>query len=611
MKRCVAAFFAIIMLACFIFGACTNSGPHGEVVPTPEPQNSPAETVPAGNENTPVPTPASTEKTEADVAFEEIAEEIFISTIISDGLTFHQMCVDPASYGIEEEDIERGWGEVSYETSMEGYAENDAILDELTSIDRTKLSAANRIAYDNLMEAIELTNELRDYYYYDEPLTPFNGAQTMLPLIMTMYEINTAEDAENYIILLEDMPRYIGQIAAFEREKAAHGLFMTENALDQVITSCNKFIDEGSSCFLIGYFEDVLDDAPFTLTESEKSSLLDRSRSCVLNGIIPTYRDLAETLDSLRGSCRPMKGAAERSEDEKRYYELQLKSEAALNASADKIAQLLDSYSEKMLSKLIAIMMQDPSAASIFGNQISSGDPETDIAYLKRLIENCYPAIPEQKIDFVTIPDAVADDFSPAAYLISAFDDPSRNVVMFNPTADNRTMLFTLAHECFPGHLYQTQYFRNSTVPLVQQALAPTAYLEGWAVFSELMVAGMASKYNTNACLVEQYNDILCNIMIPAYISIMVNCEGWQEAEIRDYLIGFGLNDDDYVDILREYAVDVPLYFFNYAMGFVNTYRIYEKVKPQSDSELLSFFESYLGAGPCYYDILNEKFGVK
>ena len=125
------------------------------------------------------------------------------------------------------------------------------------------------------------------------------------------------------------------------------------------------------------------------------------------------------------------------------------------------------------------------------------------------------------------------------------------------------------------------------------------------------MVAGMASKYNTNACLVEQYNDILCNIMIPAYISIMVNCEGWQEAEIRDYLIGFGLNDDDYVDILREYAVDVPLYFFNYAMGFVNTYRIYEKVKPQSDSELLSFFESYLGAGPCYYDILNEKFGVK
>ena len=144
----------------------------------------------------------------------------------------------------------------------------------------------------------------------------------------------------------------------------------------------------------------------------------------------------------------------------------------------------------------------------------------------------------------------------------------------------------------------------------MQQAIAPSGYLEGWAVFSELMIASRADKYNANACLLYQYNDIILNILVPGYISIRVNCDGWTKADIKDYLKLFSLDEDEYVDILYEYAVDVPLYFFNYAMGFTNTMRIYEHVDPQNDAELRDFLAAYLGYGPCYFDILNEKFGV-
>lgn len=140
--------------------------------------------------------------------------------------------------------------------------------------------------------------------------------------------------------------------------------------------------------------------------------------------------------------------------------------------------------------------------------------------------------------------------------------------------------------------------------------MAPTGYLEGWAVFSEFMIAKRAQKYGVNASLLEKYNGIITNILIPGYISIKVNYDGWTKSSINQYLSGYGLDQDEYVDILYEYAVNVPLYFFNYTMGIVNTLRIYDSVAPKNDSQLSDFLARYLSYGPCYFDILNREFGI-
>jgi uncharacterized protein (DUF885 family) len=331
-----------------------------------------------------------------------------------------------------------------------------------------------------------------------------------------------------------------------------------------------------------------------------------------LNSILPAYTHLADTLESLRPTCRAFASAAARSADEVRYYELKIRSEAAVDLSCDEMADMLDDLSTELYAELMVIAYTDTSAIQQYGSPKTSGDHDRDVQYLLELIDGIYPMIPEQNIDFVNIPDALADDFSPAAYLISAFDDPSRNVVMFNPSANDNTMLFTLAHECFPGHLYQTQYFRaNRNLCLAQQAITPSGYSEGWAVFSELMIAKHADKYNINTCLIEKDENIVTNILIPGYVSIKVNHDGWTKDDISSYLAGYMISNEDYVDLLYEYSVDVPLYFFNYAMGFANLMRIYNNVAHDTDQQLSQFLERYLSYGPCFFDILNEKFGVK
>ena len=261
---------------------------------------------------------------------------------------------------------------------------------------------------------------------------------------------------------------------------------------------------------------------------------------------------------------------------------------------------------------MITIIQNNPTVYNYYFNDVTSGSAEEDVEYLESLIQNVYPKIADQEIDFVTVPDAVADDFSPAAYLISAFDDPSRNVVMFNPSADTSTLLFTLAHECFPGHLYQTQYFRQlDGLSLSQQLAAPTGYTEGWAVFSEMFITNYTSQYDEKTCEVKQLESTLFNILIPAYISLKVNIDGWTEEQVGAYLETYSINEEGFRSIVYEYAIDMPDYFFNYALGYLCTKLIYDSVNPASDADKLEFFTCYLNYGPCTFDILFEKFNLE
>lgn len=602
MKRFFSLFLAALML--LSFAACTcnqeNSPTHTpELILTAEPTGTP-EAKPTA------------EPSEEDLKFEELDKELFVSAVISDGLTYHQYVKNPASFGIDEADIERGWGVFSYSAYLESMEENNDYFERLEAIDREQLSELNQIAYDNLMSSYTRTMQMGDIYYNAEPLLPLNGDHSMLPLMLTLYEINNSEDIENYMTLLEDTDEYLGMIEQFEREKADLGMFMTENALNQVLETCEKYVKSGKKFFLVDSFESALKSENLDLSEGERQNYLERNENYIVNELLPAYQSLIDTLNSLRSKCSAFTGAVNRSGDALEWYKYNVQGNGACFYDVSRIERRLKSLCESTYNNMITIIQNNPTVYNYYFNDVTSGSAEEDVEYLESLIQNVYPKIADQEIDFVTVPDAVADDFSPAAYLISAFDDPSRNVVMFNPSADTSTLLFTLAHECFPGHLYQTQYFRQlDGLSLSQQLAAPTGYTEGWAVFSEMFITNYTSQYDEKTCEVKQLESTLFNILIPAYISLKVNIDGWTEEQVGAYLETYSINEEGFRSIVYEYAIDMPDYFFNYALGYLCTKLIYDSVNPASDADKLEFFTCYLNYGPCTFDILFEKFNLE
>ena len=607
MKRIISVIMAVLLL--IPLAACKKN------VETPTEQPTAEPTIQPTTEITEQPTVEPTDApdlSEADIAFNEIDLELFISVVTSDGMTYHQFVKDPASFGIDEADVERGWGELSYENYLEGAQEDAELKARLLALDYDSLSDYNKLAYDNLMMLIEAGEAEGDTYYYSEPLKPLNGEHSMMPLMLTLYEISERSDLDNFILLLEDSANYLMKIEQFEREKADKGLFMTENALDQVLKTCRDYVNAGEDFYLIEFCNEVLEDDALGLTDAEKQEYGNRCRSFIIDTLLPEYGHLADTLESLRDQCNEMVGVCEKGDAAIKWFSDSIGSQSGCYYSPDVIMQHLEQFITEKYDLMYSILYSDFNGIySDYFNDVTSGSAEGDVAYLEGLIVSLYPELPKQQIEYVTVPDAVADDFSPAAYLISAFDDPTRNVVMFNPSSDDSTLLFTLAHECFPGHLYQTQYFRQlDGLSLTQQLIAPSGYTEGWAVFTETHIAGYCDKYNADCCTVRQLESSLFNILIPAYVSLNVNLNGWTEDEVGEYLEEFGVNQSGYRSILYEYSVDMPLYFFDYALGYMCTDMIYSQAAPSNNAENLAFFTEYLGYGPCMFNILFKKFNI-
>ena len=78
---------------------------------------------------------------------------------------------------------------------------------------------------------------------------------------------------------------------------------------------------------------------------------------------------------------------------------------------------------------------------------------------------------------------------SPAFYMIPPIDNSGENVIYINPghISDDLTLFTTLAHEGYPGHLYQTVYYSATKHPPIRDLLSFGGYTEGWATYCEML----------------------------------------------------------------------------------------------------------------------------
>ncbi|MBO6061462.1 MAG: DUF885 family protein, partial [Clostridia bacterium] len=481
------------------------------------------------------------------------------------------------------------------------------MLSRLESIDREALSDVNRYGYDALKRAVEVNLMYEDYYYYDEPLTPLNGLQTLMPLSMVFFNIRSLRDVEDYLFLVEDMERYLDLVGVFESEKAEEGLFMTEVALDQVIESLRSFAAMGEESTLITSFDAVAEKArELGMSEEDCASASSRNREAVLEHVLPAYSRLADTLESHRKDCSEFVGAAARGDKAKAYFELSARDEGATMDPMDKVVDLLDEMGNSTYMDLyMAIVFGPDDLYDRYGEDISFGSVENNLEWLGGFVKKYYPEMPDYSLRYIDVPEDIAEDFSPAAYLTPAFDDTYDNLMILNPYSEGSDDLLTIAHETIPGHMYQFLTARNTPgLSVSQQLIEPTGYAEGWTVFSEYFVATHCDEIGSEYCTMMNCESTFFNIYMPAYISIMVNYEGWDLDDVYDLLQEYEL--DDAAEIFYEYAVTMPNYAMSYAIGYAYMLHIYEEANPRSASEHKAFFEKYLSFGPCYMDMMIE-----
>ena len=146
-----------------------------------------------------------------------------------------------------------------------------------------------------------------------------------------------------------------------------------------------------------------------------------------------------------------------------------------------------------------------------------------------------------------------------------------QNTIRINrsSTADGIELYTTLAHEGYPGHLYQSAYFNDREPVPVRRLLACGGYNEGWGLYSELYA------YSFDNGLPEAVKPLMrcseaSSYGLYALLDICIHYDGWDLATTTSYLENsYGFTDPESAREIYLAIIDNPGNYLKYYTGYL------------------------------------------
>lgn len=535
--------------------------------------------------------------------FEEYTQEVFCNEVSSNTINLHYTLKNPEDYGITDYEVSLG----SFESDpdmIKVSAEN--MRQSLQEFSYEGLNLQNRITFDILEYQVKSAEKNADYVLYEEPLGLVSGVQTQFPVVMSEYRFYDRQDVETYLELLEMTGEYFDSLIKFEREKADAGLFMADYALDTVLEQCRAFLDMGDGNYLYSTFADRIGDVK-KLTKEEKSNYIQDNALAVSDYVFPAYEKLISSLEELRGSGENEKGLVNLP-DGADYYELVVRRSTGSDRSVEEMEdltrrQITDDL--EAMEQVLGITTEEAQEAATSMTQDSAG---LTLSKLQDGIKEAFPEAPDTALEVKYVPEEMEEHLSPAFYMIPAIDNTGENVIYINRAHmnDDLTLFTTLAHEGYPGHLYQTIYYESTDPDPVRSVMDFGGYVEGWATYAEMGSYYLTPLSREQAVLLQKNSSIILGLY--ALADMGIHYEGWSRMDTVAFFSNYGITDSEMIEMIYELIIGSPGNYLKYYIGYVEFLELKkdwaeEKGTGFSQKE---FHEAVLKVGPAPFDIVEK-----
>lgn len=560
--------------------------------------------------------------------FREFTSEIFCQEASSNTVSLHYTLKNPQEYGIEEDTVTFG----KFSTDKEAIlASGENLKKALEEFSYEALTEENKITYDVLMYCMEMTQEGAEYLLYEEPLGLVSGVQTQLPVVLSEYPLRTEQDVNTYLALLKTTPEYFDSLIEFEQKKADAGLFMADYALDEVMSQCEAFLDMGENNYLISTFVERVKSIG-ELTEEEKSDYMEKNALMLRTYVMPAYRKLTVALQALKGRGTNEKGLCYLPEG-KAYYEYVVRAGTGSERSVEEMKlltkqQILSdleamegvlgemtkqeaNQNEESQSGGVSMRVQEAVQASAAVSSQFSTDPLVILKDLQVGIEKTFPALPETTYTVKYVPKAMEEHLSPAFYMIPSIDDYKDNVIYVNQAhmGNELTLFTTLAHEGYPGHLYQTVYFAGKNPDPVRNVFSFGGYVEGWATYAEMCSYYLTPLSKQEATLLQKNGSIMLGLYTLADIGI--HYDGWSRMDTIAFFSSYGIGDAETIEKVYELIIGSPGNYLRYYIGYLEFLEMKKEWAAQKGEAFSQkeFHEAVLDVGPAPFEIVKKYAG--
>lgn len=537
-------------------------------------------------------------------SFSEFCTTLFREEMKSNTMNLHFTLKDPKAAGIDSYEITLG--SLSGDSPHNQARQLKKLSEELKKYSHRSLKGKDRLTCRLLSDYISRQQNLAAYPYYDEPLTPSGGVTSQLPVLLAEYTFRNTRDIKDYLGLLSQMDTYFLGILDYEQKKADAGLFMSDEACLKVIEGCEVFTEHPDDNFLIDTFSNRLN-AMDGLTDTQKNAYLKQHSKVLSDHVIPAYSQMIKGLTMLLGRghnnwglCNFPKGKA--------YYEAVVSADTGCDDSVEDLFSQIAKARREDLTFCQNLLENNPKLASQSPKPDAALKEENAmLSRLQKEILTDFPAPPQTDVEICHVDPALSEYLAPAFYITAPIDDISHNRIYIN-NAKNDTDIYyftTLAHEGYPGHLYQTICTSSYGAPEVLSLLNYPGYTEGWATYTEMQAFYYAGLDQDLASLL-QHNQA-ATLSLYATADIGIHYFGWEKEKNAAFWSEYGVDDTATVKRITDLILEEPGNYLKYYVGYLKFRQMREQLALENKSFSVSaFHEAILRTGPSPFSVLEE-----
>ena len=570
--------------------------------------------------------------------FQRLSKDFLYSELTGNTLNLHYTLAYPENYGFDISPI------LPSSFSDEGTV-NQILLwqDRLSEINPNHLNAQEQYTYTLFSSFLDTAYMGTDFAYYHEPMSPSSGMISGIPILLADYTFRNIVDVENYLELLNQTDTYFDGLIVYEQEKSAAGLFMSKEAANKVIEECYSIMDTtllaSGDHFLQQTFKERLSELEHSgkISSEQAEQWIAENDRLLTTVMAPAYERVADAFLILEDTGANSMGLFYFPKG-KEYYQYLLRSTTGSSRSIEEIKKMLEMDFQTNWNSMKNLLAKHPDILAATKDDLTfpfgSGEaPPSDVLTLSEAMLNDlqdkmttdFPALSlaakNNAIDYKIkeVSSSMENFSSPAYYLTPPIDDMCHNTIYINrkTITDDLALYTTLAHEGYPGHLYQTVYSQSylniQDASYIRSLLHYGGFVEGWALYvenisyqyaSQLAESDSAAAY-MEACRLNR-NLLLC---LYSYMDIAIHYEGATPKQIESFLKSLGIMQTSSIDSVYEYLVEEPANYLKYYLGYLEFLSLKQQAMELWGNTYSNykFHQFILETGPSDFTSLNAE----
>ncbi len=542
-------------------------------------------------------------------AFEQYVTTFFKENASANEITMHYLLENPEKYGLKQP--KNLYPVMDQKSVLNEKIRISKEIEKLKKFKQKELTKKQQNTYMVLMDYLRRQKNISMYPYYERILGKTSGQQAQILLTLSEYRLKNEKDIKSYFRLLKGLDGYFDSLIEYSKEQVKRNLFLSDASLKEVLQQIQSVIKQKENNMLVATFNLRIAEVK-GINAVQKKKYCRENKKLVGTKVIPAYEKLYSHLQALKGNGKNKNGLYYY-KNGKEYYKVLAAEKTGSDKIMEEMIEISDQSIEKCLRKLVKLQKKYP---NIINRYIKSEknikivqNPQKILNKLLQKMVKYYPKAPKVSCKIKYVHKTMEEYTSPAFYMVPAMDSYKDNVIYVNQ-AQTTELYPTLAHEGYPGHLYQNVYYAEKKDDPVRYLLDYPGYSEGYATYVESFSYSMMNDAQGYGDIYQQMNMEMYeyNLALCSRVDFGVHYEGWKKKDVRAYLRSFGMEKSQ-ADELFQLIIENPANYLSYYIGYQEFCELLKDYKNKAGKQynLKAYHTEILDAGPCSFDILRKR----